>query len=225
MKPNFSDFNHTASKIIFLIILVLVVIIGRKFIRDYYIVEPGLEDIGNGGDMELIFIGLEEADSTIIYNNGKVLLIDTGEVIHGPLIIKNLQEIGIKKIDYLILTHPDKDHIGGAVDILNNFQVETIIQSPLQEGKALQEALNSTIKAKNIKTIIPEKRYEFVLGDMFITIFPPLESYYKKDNNYSLITLINHKDLSFYFGGDAEKKRLEEDYKINKEFYTFCSRA
>lgn len=198
------------NTIIFILILVISAIFIRFIFQGPYITGLNEEKKDSGDDMELIFLGLGEADSIIIYHNKKTLLIDTGEVAHGPFIIKNLRKLGVEKIDYLILTHPDKDHIGGAVDIVKNFEIGVIIQSSLQEGKALQETLNQTIETKDIKSIVPEEIYQFKLGDASIKVFPPLKTSYKKDNNYSLMTLITHKDLHFYFGGDAEKKRLEE---------------
>lgn len=171
------------------------------------------EDIGE--NMEVIFLNLGKADSIILRYQEKVLLIDTGEVEHGPHIVKSLKDIGVDKIDYLVLTHPDKDHIGGAIDIINSMEVDLIIQSPLQDEKALQKILNSTIKEKGIKTIVPDEKYKFSLGLAYIEIFPPEKTSYKKDNDYSLLTLVSHNKLKLFFGGDAEKKRLKESLKYD----------
>lgn len=208
------EFFHFNGNLIKLIIFLILLITGIILIIPVFKGlnnEMGEENnIEIGDNMELIFFGLGEADSTFIRHQNKVLLIDTGEIHQGSFIVKNLIELGIDKIDYLVLTHPDKDHIGGAVEIINNFEVGIIIQSSLQEGKELQEALNSVIREKNIEAIFPEKQYEFTLGKILVTVFPPEEFSYKKDNNYSLMTLLTHGELNYFFGGDAEKKRLEE---------------
>lgn len=211
MNFGFIHFNGNLVKLIILLIILITGII---------LIIPVIKGLNNeigevnkvevGDNMELVFFGLGEADSTFIRHQNKVLLIDTGEIHQGSFIVKNLIELGVDKIDYLILTHPDKDHIGGAVEIINNFEVGMIIQSSLQEGKGLQEALNSVIREKNIETNFPEKLYEFTIGKVLVTVFPPTEYSYKKDNNYSLMTLLTHGELNYFFGGDAEKKRLEE---------------
>lgn len=177
-----------------------------------------LRKIDIGKNTELIFFAFGEADSTLIRQHDKILLIDTGEKQHGHLLVKKLQKLGIERIDYLILTHPDKDHIGGAYDIINNFEIGTVFQSALQKGSALQEILNSEIEKHEIFSVIPNEQYEFTLGDLTCTIYSPKANSYKKDNNYSLMTLIKHEELSFFFAGDAEKKLLEEaiEYSLPK---------
>src|SRR5690606_23501889 len=128
-----------------------------------------------GNNVELIFFGLGEADSSLIRNNEGVILIDTGEVHQSETIVNTLQRLGVEKIDYLILTHPDKDHIGGAYEIINNIKVDRIIQSSFRKGSALQETLNSLINEKNIEEIIPEVALHFNLNNIMVTVFPPEE--------------------------------------------------
>lgn len=205
-----------AIKVFIILIIVVCIIIFIIYLSPKSFVEfKDLDKEDLGGYMELIFFGLGEADSIFIRYKDKVLLVDSGEVAQGPYIVKSLNNLGVKKIDYLILTHSDKDHIGGAIDIINSMEIGLIIQSPLQKGKSLQEDLNFKIKEKGIKTIVPIKKYDFSLDEITVEVLPPEKSSYKKDNNYSLITLINHNKLSFLLGGDAEKKRLEEVLNYN----------
>lgn len=214
------DFRSTriinlAKIAIILIILALFIILIRKIPRNSLMEQDYLQKEDIGDNMEMIFLNLGKADSIIIRYEDKVLLIDTGEVEHGSHIVKNLENMGVDKIDYMILTHPDKDHIGGAVDIINSIKVDTIIQSPLNNGKKLQVLLDATIKEKAIKNIIPHENFEISLGLVNIEVFSPEKTSYKKDNDYSLLTLISHEKLKFFFGGDAEKKRLKEALKYD----------
>ena len=59
-------------------------------------------------------------------NKGQVMLIDAGEDTDRELIVKFLNKIGVPKIDYLIATHSDDDHIGGMKDVINNFPIGTL---------------------------------------------------------------------------------------------------
>lgn len=200
---------------ILLIVILLIIIFTINIFKKTFIEIENLDKEGIGDNCELIFLGLGKADSIIIRYMGKVLLIDTGEVEHGPYIVESLKDIGVEKIDYLILTHLDKDHIGGAIDIINSIKIDKIIQNPLENEKALQRILNSTIKEKGIENISLDRSYKFTLGLIHVEVFPAEKTSYKKDNDYSLLTLISHDKLNFFFGGDAEKKRLKEALKYD----------
>lgn len=211
--------SETAIKIM---IILIVIIFSLSFIK--YILRESesendyLNNINIGNHMELIFFGLGDADSVLIRQGDKTLLIDTGEKHDGAYIVNSLLNLGVDKIDYLILTHPDKDHIGGAVDIIHTFEVGVIFQSAFQKGKETQQILNNMITKNEIETLIIDKPYEVSLGQVLVTIFPPDKDYYKKSNDYSLMTLLTHGELNLFFGGDAEKKRLEEvlEYDLPK---------
>ena len=81
--------------------------------------------------MEIIDVG--QGDSILIHYRNKAILIDTGGkdnsngVIFFNTINPDLKSLGIKKIDYLILSHGDSDHMGEAINLVNNFEVKTVI--------------------------------------------------------------------------------------------------
>jgi len=73
--------------------------------------------------LNIFYFYVGEADCTLIMNKGQVMLIDAGEDTDGELIVQFLKKIGVPRIDYLIATHSDDDHIGGMKDIVNNFSI------------------------------------------------------------------------------------------------------
>ena len=86
-------------------------------------------------NMIVTYIDVRQGDSTLIqlpYNRG-VILIDTGGVKNyidntvnervGENIVSYLNSLGLNKIDYLILSHGDYDHMGEAINLVNNFKV------------------------------------------------------------------------------------------------------
>ncbi len=80
------------------------------------------------------FINVGEGDSILLEIEGKSALIDTGNLISGPRLVKYLKEKGIEKLDYLILTHPHPDHIGGVFFILPALKVEKIYDNGQELG-------------------------------------------------------------------------------------------
>lgn len=192
------------AKIIIVLIILLLIVNSGKYITKH----TKVTDLSQ--NMEITFFGLGEADSTLIRHGNKTLLIDTGEAKDSPYIIKAILDLGIKKIDYLILTHPDKDHIGGALDIIKYFKVGEIVQSSFQKGSELQNILDEEVSRRRIPVVIPEREYDINIGQVSIKVFSSEKGNYKKSNDNSLLTLINHGELNYFFGGDAEKKRINE---------------
>lgn len=164
-----------------------------------------------GSLVEISFLGLSgDADSILLQQGQANVLIDTGEKQDSDKIINYLKEKNVNTIEYLILTHPDKDHIGSASDVIKNFKVKNIIEPYYPKSNELLDKLNRKIKEENIPIIYPILTRKFSVGEMSLVVYPPLEKHYSKDNNYSLATLINHGNVNMLFAGDAEKKRLDE---------------
>ena len=76
---------------------------------------------------QIIFAGTkDDADCAILQSGGSCVVIDTGEAQDAEHILELLRERQIEKIDCLILTHPDKDHIGGAPALLDALPVKMV---------------------------------------------------------------------------------------------------
>lgn len=182
-------------------------------IAGFMIITPSIKNENITTD--IVIFGVGDADSILIKNKSKTILIDTGLKQDGEVLGDKLRTLGIKTIDYLILTHPDKDHIGGASYILDHFQVETLIQSKLDKGTKGQIRIKESLDKNPVHQIRLIEDYTFALGDLEVTIYAPKQEFYKKDNDYSLVTLIKDRQLNYLFAGDAEKKLLKE--MIHKE--------
>ena len=160
-------------------------------------------------ELSVYFLDVEQSDCSILMNSGKVLMIDTGTPDQITKIREALQSLGISKIDYLIITHPHDDHMGGAVDVLENYEVSNIIMPKLSKvnmvtTRAYENLLN-TIKKKQVHAIAAEPNFTFDLGNAKCTVLAPL-SQDENLNNMSVITKIVFGSTSFLFQGDAEKK-------------------
>ena len=191
------------NRLIFLLIILSVFLTGCNM--DSSIDKP----------LNITVFGFIDADSTLITNGETNIIIDAGEKEHGSIIVEELKAQGIEEIDCLILSHPDKDHIGGAADIIKNIKVKQIIQSNLQKDTKLQNELNKMIQEYNINTINATKTEIYNFGDIRIKIFSPSKLSYNKSNNYSLIAYMEYAERKLLFAGDSENKRLKEAMNYN----------
>lgn len=177
---------------------------------------PGSED------MKIICPRLNGcADAFLIYNQFGAMMIDTGEEADGELLLDLLREEGITSLDLLVLTHFDKDHIGGAPAILDQIPVRTCYMPASDEEGDRYERLIAALEAGGTKTVFLTEPADLTRLSASITIYPPLAMTYKEstDNNLSLITSIKYQSTALLFMGDAETERVSE-YILNQYDYT-----
>lgn len=168
--------------------------------------------LGEGGDesVEVIFVKTsDDADCILLKNGSRAAMIDTGEAVDAPHILKTLEDRGIDSLEYLILTHQDKDHIGGAPAILEKIAVKRVVE-PYYEENDNMRAINEYLEEAEIPILYPPHNTKVEVGAMTLTIYPPMEGHYGKENNYSLAVLVTHGKNHMLFTGDALRKRTEE---------------
>lgn len=156
-----------------------------------------------------------DADLIVLSQGKSAVVIDTGEAIDGPRGVAYLNGLGVEEISYLILTHPDSDHIDGVSHLVESFEVKQVFAPAYdKENPMLAETL--ALLAEN-QIPVTSLRYarSYIFGDATLTIYPPLEKNYKEDNNYSLGVLLKHGDSQAFFGGDALAKRAGELLQMN----------
>lgn len=163
------------------------------------------------GPMTVVCMQTEnDADATLLCQDGAAILIDTGEETDADHIVAVLKQYGVTKLDYLILSHPDADHIGGAIKIMNGIQVERVVQPYYPKENERLEKLNEWLDTQGIPVIYPTRTRRLQAGGMRLLVYPPLEKNYNDSNNYSLAALVQHKEVNLMFAGDALRKRSEE---------------
>lgn len=155
---NINIFKQILSKpsIILIIIYYLVIILILSKNKHYYLILILLIFHKTiplyNSNLEVVMFDVGEADSMLISTPSKKvnILIDTGRGIDINNIIIYLKSIGISKLNYLIITHGDEDHIGGALYLIDNFKVDNVI---LNKGDytELEVELIIHLKNKNIK--------------------------------------------------------------------------
>lgn len=152
----------------------------------------------------------EDADAALLAQGVSAVLIDTGTESDGARILEILKEQGVTSLDFMILSHPDKDHIGGAMHILTSIPVDRVIQPYYTKENEMLEEINSFCERNGISIVYPSHTTRLQTGTMQMLVYPPLEKNYKDTNNYSLSVLIRHGKISMLFTGDALRKRSLE---------------
>ena len=160
-------------------------------------------------DLSIDFIDVGQADSILVRNQDKVMLIDAGTNEAGETVVNYLKNLGITKIDYLIGTHPHEDHIGGLDDVINNFDIGQIYMPKIETTTKTFEDVLDAIENKNLTITASNKGDKIELGQAvgeFMT-----EPILDKDNLNvsSLVLRLEFGNTSYLFMGDAEEENEE----------------
>lgn len=157
-------------------------------------------------NLQFHFIDVGQGDSSLIVTpNGKTILIDAGDEAHAKKVINYIRKQGIDKLDLVIATHPDADHIGGMDKVIKNFDLDVFampdVIAKTNQYKQIQKELN----AKNIKASRLYLGDEVHIDDTieFEILSPIKGKRYPDTNQYSIVTKIVYKDTSFILMGDA----------------------
>lgn len=137
------------------------------------------------------------------------VLIDTGSLLSGPYLLNYLREEGIDHLDYLVLTHPHSDHIGGAFFILPMLGSDKVYDNGY--------SLNSFSKTDDtlrqyIQLVREHKNYEvlrasdnFRVGEVSFNVLSPREEVVSSSdfNTSSLVIMIQYKTFRALLMADA----------------------
>lgn len=202
----FSYLFIKVKKQIFLLLILLMVII------HFYYPKIFPKDV-------LYMIDVGQGDSFLITSNNKNMLIDTGGVMSyyteewmqyekkngGTYLVTFLNQLGITRLDYLVLTHGDYDHAGEALTIMGKIDVKTVFFN----GNDL-----NTLEKKIWDN--SSNHYKLTEGDSFSLgnfSFLVISNIYSDENDSSLVLYSSIYDKKILFMGDASIK--SEEYVLN----------
>lgn len=170
----------------------------------------------DGVDLEVHFIDVGQGEAALIKKGNEFMLIDAGRNVDEKLIVDYLKKHKVRKIEYVIGTHPHEDHIGGLDNVIDSFEIGKIIMpNAIATTKTFEDVLDS-ISKKGL-TITKAKSgdiYDF--NGASFTILAPNQEEYSNLNNYSVVVKLIYGANSFLFTGDAEAQSEEEILAKNK---------
>lgn len=163
------------------------------------------------GNLEVHFIDVGQGDATLIRQGEHAMLIDAGDNSKGTAVQAYLQSQKIEKLDYVIGTHPDSDHIGGLDVILYKFDWNMVMMPDLEKKTNTYEEVIRVIQDKNQKVTHPIVGETYALGEAeFTVICPQGTDYGDNSNNYSIGLRLKFGENYFLFTGDAEEESEQE---------------
>ncbi len=161
----------------------------------------------------------------VVFPTGEVMLIDSGIMEYAPILVRNLEQLGVKKIDYLLISHPHSDHAGGiyAPDgIPEHFEIGMMFYNGTYNAKFTDPyILEKIMDDHGFPRKIITEGWTMDIGDVHLRVISPspdvIGTVYnntEKINNASILLRMDFRNFSALFTGDIykaqEKKLIQE---------------
>lgn len=179
-----------------------------------------LVDDENAFSLHVIDMG--QGDALLLSKDGKYALIDAGETMSPSeresreAIFAYLDSLGVKKLEFLLLTHQDYDHIGSALDVLKRYDVGVVYDNGVEHTSKTYENLMAYLVEEdvNYKVVRDGDKVTSPWPEVMIEVVsPPQDLIYsgkKADvNENSIVLKVTYGSVSYLLTGDAEEKAEE----------------
>ena len=173
--------------------------------------------------LEIHVLGIGKADAILIVCDGETMLIDAGLTEHGSVVTEYLKSHNVTRLTYAVVTHGDKDHVGGMAEVIRNIPVGKIILSPKKENSPEYVSMTKAVNDTNTPFEYAALLTEYKLGGATLKVLAPGKKALEKgdDNDSSIVFRLEYKGRTALLMGDAltrtEKEMRDNDYTLKAE--------
>ncbi|MCR4318457.1 MAG: MBL fold metallo-hydrolase [Planctomycetes bacterium] len=171
--------------------------------------------MASAGELTVSFFYIGHGDCILVQDEEHAILIDAGMAIQGDRVVELLKNAGVEKIDLLVLTHADPDHIGGMSAVIENFEIARCLEPGWPDTSRTYANFLRDLERKNVPVENPRAGDEYDLGEIHIEVLFPempfIEGAHSDGNANSVVFRIEFDEVSFLFTGDME---LETEQRL-----------
>lgn len=161
---------------------------------------------------QIVALDVGQGDSTLIITaSGKTILMDTGLDKGRLQAFETLLSLGIKKIDYLVLSHPHDDHYGGIEKLLSHIKIGEFLYYEGNYSAKSEDYLNDTLKVFRelgtiVKPVSQGDQITFSPQESMTVLWPKERSEIEDENDQSLVIHVQLKEVAVLMTGDISSK-------------------
>ena len=155
------------------------------------------------GDLEVHFIDVGQGDAIFLeLPNEKTMLIDAGP--SSGIVPNYIKEQGYSKLNYVVTTHPDSDHINGMPEVLNTFEIETFYMPEKEHTTQIFDRMLDALADNGCDAVYAIAGKEIINSEDLKIYFVGPTKIYGDNNACSAVVKLEYKEVSMLFTGDAE---------------------
>ena len=180
-----------------------------------------VEETTTNGTVEVHFINVGQSVATLVVGpTNETMLIDTGDFTNdGEYVLQYLREQSVERIDHLVVSHNDADHIGGNAAIIDYYETEAegigaIYDPGIAASTQTYEAYLDAVEAHDVTLYETRENDTIPFEGVETQVLGPPEPYLENEarNENSIVVRLSYGSTSFLFTGDAEDD--QEEYLV-----------
>ena len=121
--------------------------------------------------LRITFLDVGEGDSTLLQTREGAVLVDAGPP--EANVAGQLRKLGVRRIDALVLSHPHKDHVGGAAEVLRRLDVGLVLDSGIEGGDQEEADARAEARKRGVSLRLARAGQDLELGDLHLRILWP----------------------------------------------------
>lgn len=163
----------------------------------------------DSGRLEISFLDIGQGDAIYIRTpSGRDMLVDGGP---SRSVLRRLSEEMPwydRRVDVVLETHPDADHIGGLPDVLSRYSVGVFLEPGVESTNAIDDELERVREERGVDKVVARAgmRIDFGDGAVFDVLFPDTDVSKFETNMASIVGMIRFGSTSAMLTGDSPKQ-------------------
>lgn len=164
------------------------------------------------GNLTFHVIDIGQGDSILVqFPNGKTMLVDGGDIGRGDEVVAYLRSAGVSKLDVVVATHTDADHIGGLPEVFRAFEVDLYVHNGMSHTTQAFADLQAAVQAEGSRLITASVGEQLQIDPSVIVLVrappDPLITGSRSDRNAnSVVLLLDYSDVEILLTGDPEEE-------------------
>ena len=183
--------------------------------------EASLSQEQEPGNLSVTYLDVGQGNAILAESQGEFMLIDGGARETSSFVVSYLKKQGIEKLDYILISHFDEDHLAGAIGALHSFPVGTLITPDYTTDSSIYKSYREAVKEAGYQPLHPEIGDVFGLGSAEFRVISPVAYGHEDENQDSVGIILENGENKFYIGGDiglqGEKEILGARLDIQAE--------
>jgi competence protein ComEC len=167
--------------------------------------DPG---IGPPAGLRVTFLDVGQGDATLLQVPHGAMLVDQGPP--EADVAKQLRRFGVRELSLLVLTHPQRDHIGGAADVLTSTRVHAVLDPRLASSVPEERAAVAEARERRAPIVTARPGLEYAIGKLRVRVlWPDGPGVPSEDPNLrAVVCLVSYGETDVLLGADAESPVL-----------------